>query len=120
LLFCFAPLTGTQRKPAPVKGMSHSVFFTLKDKSPGARTRLIAACRQYLSGHPGEVFFASGAIAGDMARDVNDREFDVSLHVVFRTKADHDRYQTAEKHKRFIAENQANWARVRVFDSYLD
>jgi hypothetical protein len=118
-LFCFASLAGAQRV-APAKKMSHSVFFTLKDKSAAARANLIAACRQYLSGHPGEVFFAAGAIAGDLSRDVNDRDFDVSLHIVFRTRADHDLYQAAEKHKRFVAENSASWARVRVFDSYLE
>ena len=44
----------------------------------------------------------------------------LALLVVFRTQADHDRYQQAERHLRFIAENKANWKRVRVFDSRLD
>ena len=50
---------------------------------------------------------------------VNVRDFDVALHVVFKFKEDHDRYQVAERHKQFIAENQANWDKVRVFDSYV-
>ena len=29
----------------------------------------------------------------------------------------HDRYQAASAHHAFIEENQANWERVRVFDS---
>jgi hypothetical protein len=28
-------------------------------------------------------------------------------------------YQTAERHLQFIAENKANWAEVRVYDSNL-
>lgn len=99
--------------------LSHDVYFTLKDKSEAARSRLVAACEKYLKGHPGEVFFAAGRLAPDLAREVNDREFDVALHIVFRSKADHDRYQSHERHKKFIEENQAGWARVRVFDSYV-
>ena len=105
----------------PEKGamLSHDVFFTLKDKSEAARSRLVAACEKYLKGHPGEVFFAAGTLAGDLAREVNDRDFDVALHIVFRTRADHDRYQSHGRHKKFVEENQAAWARVRVFDSYV-
>jgi hypothetical protein len=99
--------------------LAHNVYFSLKDTSDTARAGLADACHKYLKGHPGQVFFAAGILAGDMNREVNDRGFDVSLHIVFKTRADHDRYQAHEKHKKFIDENQANWARVRVFDSYV-
>jgi hypothetical protein len=99
--------------------LAHNVYFRLKDPSDAAKARLVDACRKYLKDHPGVVFFAAGTLAGDMNREVNDRDFEVALHLVFKTKADHDTYQVHEKHKRFIEENQANWARVRVFDSYV-
>jgi hypothetical protein len=53
----------------------------------------------------------------DFDRPVNDRDFDVSLHLVFKDHASHDAYQTAPLHEQFIAENKATWKKVRVFDS---
>ncbi len=102
------------------KMLAHDVYFTLKDKSPQAKAKLLAACKKYLSGHPGTVWFAAGARAEEFARDVNDAAFDVALHVVFKDKAAHDAYQVAEKHLKFIQENKDSWEKVRVFDSYLD
>ncbi len=50
-------------------------------------------------------------------RPVNDRDFDIALQTVFRDRAAHDAYQVAPRHKQFIAENSAMWAKVRVFDA---
>ena len=79
----------------------------------------MTACKKYLSGHPGEVFFAAGTLARDLDRPVNDRDFDVALHIVFKDRAAHDQYQDAARHKQFIEENKANWKKVRVFDSVV-
>ena len=100
--------------------LAHNVFFSLNDNSPKAVADLVAACKKYLSGHPGTVFFAAGALAKDLDRPVNQRDFDVALHVVFRDKAAHDRYQSDERHLKFIEEYKANWKAVRVFDSYVE
>jgi hypothetical protein len=100
--------------------ISHNVFFSLKDKSPEAQAHLIAACKKHLTGHPGEVSFAVGALAQELDRSVNDRDFEVSLHIVFQTQADHDRYQVAPRHIGFIRKNEANWKKVRVFDSVVE
>jgi hypothetical protein len=99
--------------------ISHDVYFSLKDNSPAAAKKLVDACKKHLSGHPGEVFFAAGTRAKELDRDVNDRDFDVALHIVFRDKAAHDQYQEAPRHKQFIEENKANWKKVRVFDSVV-
>ena len=96
--------------------LAHSVYFLLKDRSPEAATALVAACREHLAGHPGEVAFSVGTLA-EYDRHVNDREWDVFLLVVFESKAAHDAYQTAPRHERFIAENAPGWAKVRVFDA---
>jgi hypothetical protein len=95
--------------------LSHAVFFSLKDRSADAVQALVAACEQYLTGHPGTVSFSVGTVAG-YDRQVNDRDFDVALEIVFASHAAHDAYQTAERHSQFIAEQAPNWAKVRVFD----
>lgn len=102
------------------KMLAHNVYFSLNDNSPAAKEKLVAACKKYLSGHPGAVFFAAGTLAADLNRDVNDREFDVALQIVFKDKAAHDVYAKAERHLKFIAENQDNWKKVRVFDAYVE
>jgi hypothetical protein len=99
--------------------IGHMVFFTLHDNSPDKAREMVAACERYLSKHPGEVFFAAGVRATAFDRDVNVQDWDVSLHLIFETKADHDRYQEAARHRQFIEGNEANWRRVRVFDSEL-
>ena len=99
--------------------LAHMVYFKLKDNSGGARAKLVAACKLYLTGHEGTVSFATGTLAGDLKREVNDRDFDVSLHLVFANKAAHDKYQDHPRHLKFVEENKENWEKVRVFDSYL-
>jgi hypothetical protein len=97
--------------------LSHQVFFALVDSSPAACERLVAACHKYLKAEPGTVFFAAGTREPELGREVNDTEFDVSLHVVFEDRAAHDAYQAAANHEAFIDENKDNWKSVRVFDS---
>ena len=99
--------------------ISHDVYFTLKDSSPAAQAKLVGACKKYLSKHPGEVFFAAGTRVKELDRPVNDQDFDVALHIVFRDKAAHDTYQDAPRHKQLIEENKENWKKVRVFDSVV-
>jgi Stress responsive A/B Barrel Domain len=101
----------------PGKFLGHMVYFTLKDRSETAIQALIEACKKYLTGHPGTVLFAAGTLTPDLARPVNDREFDVALQVVFDSRASHDAYQIAPRHLQFIEENKPNWAKVRVFDA---
>jgi hypothetical protein len=104
-------------KKGPMIG--HMVFFTLKDNSPAAKEKLVAACKKYLSKHPGEVYFSAGTLAEDLKREVNDRDWDVALHLVFEDMKAHDTYQDAARHKQFIDENKDNWKKVRVFDSVI-
>jgi hypothetical protein len=99
--------------------LAHNVYFTLYDSSDKSVDAMVAACHKYLKDHPGVVFFAAGKVSMDLARPVNDRMFDVALHVVFSDKAAHDTYQTAAAHVKFIDENKAGWKQVRVFDSYV-
>jgi hypothetical protein len=100
--------------------LGHMVYFTLKDNSPAAVDRMLRACRRYLTGHEGTVFFAVGTVAADLARDVNQRDFDVALQMIFESREAHDRYQVDQRHQQFIAENRENWSRVRVFDANVN
>ncbi|MBY0459531.1 MAG: Dabb family protein [Gemmataceae bacterium] len=99
--------------------LAHNVFFKLKDASPAKVQELIDACKKYLNVQAGIVFFAAGALCEELTRDVNDRDWHVGLHLVFVDKAAHDAYQDDPTHEKFIAENKANWAAVRVFDSLV-
>ena len=98
----------------------HNVYFTLAEDSAAARRNLVESCRKYLAGHPGVVYFSAGILSDALDRPVNDREFDVGLHIVFRSMADHDEYQKHPRHLQFIAENKSSWKLVRVFDSEVD
>ncbi len=100
--------------------IAHDVYFRLKQDSDKARNRLLAGCKKYLVDQPGVVWFAAGVLVKSHQREVNDRNFDVALHMVFKDKASHDKYQRADRHHRFIKEYQESWQSVRVFDSYVN
>src|SRR5258708_4781901 len=99
--------------------LMHNVFFTLKDKSPAAVKALVDACRKYLTVQPGIVSFAAGARDPGLTRDVNDQDWEVGLHVLFKDRPSHDAYQADAMHHRFIEEMKPNWVRARVFDSQV-
>jgi hypothetical protein len=123
-LLALAVALGASRPGEAAQGkgplLSHDVYFTLNQSTPEARKKLVEACKKYLSQHSGEVFFATGTLVEDLKREVNDRDFDVALHIVFQDRASHDKYQDAPRHKQFIEENQASWKKVRVFDSMVE
>ncbi len=101
------------------KVFTHSVYFTLKEKTSEMQDRLVAACHKYLTDHPGTIHFSAGSRATDYDRPVNDQEFDVALVLVFASEADHGRYQVADRHQQFIDEQKDSWAEVRVFDALV-
>jgi heme-degrading monooxygenase HmoA len=117
-LLLVAALTSPAQEAPRV--LAHDVYFSLSDASAAARSELIAACRKYLTGHEGSLSFSVGVLAADLARPVNDRDFDVALHITFASRAAHDAYQEHSRHKQFIAEQQKNWKKVRVFDSIVE
>jgi quinol monooxygenase YgiN len=109
---------GTEEMPTASAGgqkLAHIVFFTLKESTPANQKKLVDACHRYLTGHPGVASFYVGTLA-DYARDVNVRDFDVCLQLVFENRAAHDAYQAAPRHKQFAEENKATWHKPRVFD----
>ena len=99
--------------------LAHSVIFALKDKSPASRDGFVATCEKYLSGHRGTVAFAVGVIAEDVVEPPSDREFDVTVHVIFENKGMLEAYLKSERHGEFVKAINGKTAKVRVFDSYL-
>jgi hypothetical protein len=99
--------------------IGHMVYFKLKDRSADAKAKLVAACDKYLEEHDGVVFYAAGVIGEGFKREVNDRDWDVGLHIVFKNKAAHDKYADHPEHLKFIEENKSTWDKVRVFDSEI-
>jgi hypothetical protein len=99
--------------------LAHMVFFTLKDHSPESRAKFVASCEKYLTNHDGAVFFAVGTIAEDVVEAPSVRDFDVALHVVFDSKDAEARYLKHPRHTQFVEENKDQFAKVRVFDSYV-
>jgi hypothetical protein len=122
-LAAFVTLRATEErekvKDVSTGNICHMVYFTLKDNSADARQKLVDACKKYLGDHDGTVYFSAGVIADDLKREVNDRDFDVALQLVFKDRAAHDKYQDHPRHKKFIEENKENWKKVRVFDSLI-
>ena len=104
-------------QPSSTPMLVHCVYFTLREDTPAARQRLIEGCYANLAPIEGIRHFWAGERDEGLVRDVNDKDFDVALTVVFRDRAAHDRYQPDERHQRFIAANKDNWEKVRVFDS---
>lgn len=105
---------------AEERALHHNVYFKLKDNSAETKGTFMAACENYLTGHAGMTAFAVGPIAEEFQRDVNDRDFDVAIQIVFENKAAHDAYMKAERHAKFIEETQPNWEKVRVFNWYAE
>lgn len=101
------------------KHLAHNVYFSVKDSSPAGKAKLVAACQKYLTDHPGVVYFGVGTVS-DLDRPVNDRDWDVGLHLVFDSRAAHDRYQTSPRHEKFVAESKELWSKVRVFDTDIE
>ena len=110
---CVLPAHGAEGK------LAHMVFFTLKDKSNGAKEKLVSSCRKYLADHEGVLHFSVGTIAEDVKEPVSDRDFDVALHLIFRDKEAGANYLKSDRHQQFVEANKETFAKVRVFDSYL-
>ena len=99
--------------------LAHNVYFTLKNGTAANRTKLLQSIGKHLTGHPGTLFFASGILEDSLQRPVNDRNFDVAVHVVFENLAAFGRYMASERRQQWVNEHQESWKQVRVFDSIL-
>lgn len=115
-----ARATAAEDKDKAGPALVHNVFFTLKESNAENRKKLVAACNKYLTKHEGEVYYAAGPIAEEFKRELNDKDFDVCLTIVFKDTKCHDTYQGHKRHLDFIAECKDMWKQVRVFDSFVE
>mgnify|MGYP003565180875 CR=1 FL=1 len=99
--------------------IAHIVYFELADASEPKVEELISEIKKYLNDHPGLESFGVGRLNQDLSREVNDKDFHVSLHTLFSNRQAHDDYQVSARHVQFIEKNKSNWKKVRVFDSNL-
>jgi hypothetical protein len=72
------------------------------------------------AGSPGVVHFSVGTLNRELDRPINERDFDVALHLVFAPHRWHDAYQVSAAHQQFVRENESNWKLVRVVDSDVE
>ena len=99
--------------------LSHNVYFALKDNSDEAKKKFNESCKKYLSQHAGLVFFAVGSSIKSPGQ-FNDKDFDISLNMMFTNKAALETYARSEEHQKFIAENMAGLKGVKVFDADVE
>ena len=112
-------LVGQDKKLTHPDQVGHMVFFSLNDNSIYEKQKLVRDCYAYLRNLPGVVYFSAGERALTAETEVNDKLFDVALHVVFENAQAYDEYQSSKKHLEFIERNEGNWKQVRVFDSMI-
>ena len=101
------------------KPVAHMVYFTLIDDSQAAKDDLVEGCYQYLTNHRGVIYFGAGARAEELDQDINDRDFHVGLHMVFRSQEHIDPYLNNSRHLKFVDLFKDNWQQVRVFDAFV-
>ena len=98
--------------------LSHDVYFRLVDPTPEDVNGLVEACLS-LNRIAGIVELSAGTREESLAREVNQTDFHVALHVVFVDKAAHDAYQDDPIHTGFVEAWGEKFANVRVFDWVL-
>jgi hypothetical protein len=119
-VFDFAYHGGKQPTAPESKGtIAHAVFFTLADKSPEGQAKFIEAVKTLNTPPASYRFFTTGERITSLDRDVNDKEFDVALFIVFPDRKGLDDYGPAAYHQKFVEANKTKWKSVRVFDSTL-
>jgi hypothetical protein len=108
-----------QEAEAEDRPVAHIVIFTLKDQSRPAVDAFVKSCHT-LSSIDGVTHFSVGVRAEDLDEGaVSVKDFDVALHTVFKNKQAKQAYLVHPTHKKFVQDNGAQFAKVRVFDSYL-
>ncbi len=94
--------------------MIHQVFFWLKNPEKDLKS-VKKGCQKL-----GKIKGVKKAFIGEPAptekRPVVDHSFHISLTIHFGNLEDHDHYQTAEIHQKFIAKHEHKWEKVTVFD----
>ena len=97
----------------------HDVYFWLKDGLTDAERDAFRASLQTLR----NIAVIERVVIGTPVpseRAVVDSSFSFSLHVTFQDAEAHDQYQVDPLHTAFVADNNAKWTRVQVYDSEVE
>lgn len=97
-------------------GMLHTVYFWLTPGlSADERSNFVAGAKA-LAEAPTVAACHVSIPASTPERDVTDHSFDYSLLLMFANVADHDAYQISDVHLKFVADQAAKFAVVKVYD----
>jgi hypothetical protein len=97
-------------------GMLHTVYFWLTPGLSTSEREDFVAGAKALAEAPTVAACYVSTPAPTPERDVTDHSFDYSLHLMFASVADHDAYQVSDVHLKFVAEQAAKFAVVKVYD----
>ena len=114
--------TGTSTTNPPMAdsttpGMAHTVYFWLKDGLTDADRKSFEAGMKSLAGAPTVRRVFTGTPAATPSRGVVDNSFDYNLVLWFDDVAGHDAYQVSDTHLKFVADHEAKFDVVKVFDN---
>lgn len=100
-------------------GLMHTVYFWLNDDVDDASAKSFEQGVWSLEGIPSVKRMFVGPAASTPSRGVTDNSFDYALIVWFDDVAGHDIYQEHPIHLKFVAEQEAKFKRVQVYDNVL-
>lgn len=100
-------------------GLMHTVYFWLNDDVDEASAESFEKGVWSLEGIPSIKRMFVGPAASTPSRGVTDNSFDYALIIWFDDVAGHDIYQTHPIHLKFVAEQEAKFKRVQVYDNVL-
>ena len=107
------------RYKAGNRPFAHMFFFKLSDTSRELVEDFMDLCTQYLGGHPGQRHFSVGIRALEINRDVSGTNFEVSVHMIFNSIDDFNKYSDSDSHEEFITQSPGMSPVRIVYDSYL-
>ena len=117
---CVAPTTQTTDMTASTDpGMAHTVYFWLQDGLSDAELASFEEGVQSLEAAPSVRRLFLGKPAATPSRGVVDNSFDYNLVLWFDDVAGHDAYQVSDIHLKFVADHEAKFKTVKVFDTDL-
>lgn len=117
---CVTPtVTSDQMSDTSSPGMAHTVYFWLTDGLSGEELKSFEGGMQSLDAAPTVRRAFVGKPAATPGRGVVDNSFDYSLVLWFDDVAGHDAYQISATHLKFVADHEAKFDVVKVFDNVL-
>lgn len=100
-------------------GMIHTVYFWLQPELSEAERADFVRAAKALAAAPTVLQCYVGSPSDTPEREVTDHSFDYSLHLLFADVPAHNAYQVDAVHLKFVNEQAAKFAEVKVLDTTL-